>query len=344
MSHITTLQPNLSIESTLNPRVGETSKTSFPSRRFTIVVFPALSKPLSHQPPTSLQQQQSHLLLISLRLPKNLVEPAPLVSPSKNSYMEVPTPLFYLLVLLVVHTLLCVVIVTFVQFHRWRTCSSLPTKYRHLPRRTKLANFGGRQTRRVAYYLWHWWVERVTPSLSNHLSMSGEDDFSEKTPHANPPVTPALLPESEPKRFPVALTAWAYVPVPFASRVVPIYEVTCKKEMEEAFRHLSLHFAIGVDVEHHQDRSYQGQTCLVQLGTRDCCFLLDPLVLPRGPLGRGLRALFAEPARVLIFHSPYLDLKWLHRDFGLNSVACTVLDTQKLPAALGLERVGICGW
>lgn len=213
-----------------------------------------------------------------------------------------PTPLYYALVFFVVHTVVSLGVVLFVQYHRWRTCHGLPSKFAHVPHRGKLSNFGIRESKGLAYYAWTKWVDLVSPSLANHVAVelpaSDDDDIP---PHAATPL-PVAFPERCVCVAP-PLSAAFFLPVPFANRVLPVYLVETRAQLSTAAKHLQTHRTVAVDVEHHHDRSYQGQTCLIQLGTRDCCFLLDPLRLPRLALGRYIRELLSDHQRVLIFHS-----------------------------------------
>lgn len=75
---------------------------------------------------------------------------------------------------------------------------------------------------------------------------------------------------------------------------------------------------LAVDLEHHNYRSYQGFTCLMQLSTRDQDFIVDTLSL-RDKLWM-LNEYFADPSIVKVLHGADSDIIWLQRDFGLYIV------------------------
>ncbi|KAI9253624.1 ribonuclease H-like domain-containing protein [Sporodiniella umbellata] len=75
---------------------------------------------------------------------------------------------------------------------------------------------------------------------------------------------------------------------------------------------------IAVDLEHHNYRSFQGFTCLMQLSTRTQDFIIDTLEL-RDKLWR-LNEYFADPAIVKVLHGADSDIIWLQRDLGLYIV------------------------
>ncbi|KAI8968945.1 ribonuclease H-like domain-containing protein [Mycotypha africana] len=82
--------------------------------------------------------------------------------------------------------------------------------------------------------------------------------------------------------------------------------------------HLEDHEEIAVDLEHHNFRSYQGFTCLMQISTRDRDFIVDTLEI-RDKLWQ-LNEYFANPNIVKVFHGADWDIQWLQRDFGLYVV------------------------
>lgn len=94
--------------------------------------------------------------------------------------------------------------------------------------------------------------------------------------------------------------------------------------------------AIGVDVERHWLRSYEGYTCLLQLSTAargGHAFLVDPLRLPAADIQHALAEIFCSRQIVKVFHAADNDLVWLRQDLGMRTVC--VLDTQVLTRLLG---------
>lgn len=76
---------------------------------------------------------------------------------------------------------------------------------------------------------------------------------------------------------------------------------------------------IAIDLEHHNFRSFQGFTCLMQVSVRDRDFVVDTIKL-RGVLGKHLRSIFADPKKVKVLHGSDYDIEWLQKDFGLYVV------------------------
>ncbi|CAO3633319.1 unnamed protein product [Cunninghamella blakesleeana] len=75
---------------------------------------------------------------------------------------------------------------------------------------------------------------------------------------------------------------------------------------------------LAIDLEHHDYRSFQGFTCLLQLSTRSQDYIVDTLEL-RHYLWK-LNEYFADPSIVKILHGAKSDIIWLQRDFGLYIV------------------------
>nr|CAG8525790.1 2048_t:CDS:10 [Entrophospora candida] len=91
---------------------------------------------------------------------------------------------------------------------------------------------------------------------------------------------------------------------------------------------------IAVDLEHHEYRSYQGFTCLMQISTRDEDFIVDTLAL-RSEL-QILNRSFTNPDIVKIFHGSDLDVLWLQKDFAIYIV--NLFDTYHASVLLGLPQ------
>ncbi|RHZ69192.1 hypothetical protein Glove_287g13 [Diversispora epigaea] len=75
---------------------------------------------------------------------------------------------------------------------------------------------------------------------------------------------------------------------------------------------------IAVDLEHHNYRSYQGFTCLMQISTREEDFIVDVLEL-RNRLHL-LNKSFTNPNILKVFHGADYDIVWLQKDFGVYVV------------------------
>ena len=74
----------------------------------------------------------------------------------------------------------------------------------------------------------------------------------------------------------------------------------------------------SVDLEHHDYRSFQGFTCLIQISTRNEDFLIDTIKL-RHELYR-LNEAFTNPSIIKVFHGADMDVIWLQRgELSLNT-------------------------
>ncbi|KAJ2003970.1 exosome nuclease subunit [Coemansia thaxteri] len=93
-------------------------------------------------------------------------------------------------------------------------------------------------------------------------------------------------------------------------------------DSEAALRAMMAHLVgareVAIDLEHHNFRSFQGFTCLVQISTRTHDFVVDALAL-RGQLHM-LNEVTADPRIVKVFHGAESDVVWLQRDFGVYVV------------------------
>jgi len=89
---------------------------------------------------------------------------------------------------------------------------------------------------------------------------------------------------------------------------------------------------IAVDLEHHDQRSYVGIVCLMQISTRDKDWIIDTLKPWRRKL-ECLNEVFANPNILKVLHGAYMDAMWLQRDLGLYLVG--LFDTYHAARALG---------
>lgn len=86
-----------------------------------------------------------------------------------------------------------------------------------------------------------------------------------------------------------------------------------------------------MDVEHHDTYSYAGITCLIQISSRNCDYIIDVLKFLKhrttkptlatdtdttGGLSK-LNVLFTDPNKVKILHGCKRDVEWLQKDIGL---------------------------
>ena len=94
----------------------------------------------------------------------------------------------------------------------------------------------------------------------------------------------------------------------------------------------------AVDLEHHDFRTFQGLTCLMQISTRSEDFIIDTLEL-RDEISDLLLPAFSNPKIVKVLHGAERDIIWLQRDLGLYVV--NMFDTGQAARALELTRFGL---
>jgi len=107
--------------------------------------------------------------------------------------------------------------------------------------------------------------------------------------------------------------------------ILPLVEERTKYELVETDEALDTMIGelvaqkdIAVDLEHHQYRSYQGFTCLIQISTRDKDYIVDAIALR--PFLNKLNLVLTDPKILKVFHGSDMDIKWLQKDFGLYVV------------------------
>ncbi|CAG8494220.1 1113_t:CDS:2 [Paraglomus occultum] len=98
----------------------------------------------------------------------------------------------------------------------------------------------------------------------------------------------------------------------------PFTLVETEEQLEEICRRLEAAQEIAIDLEHHDYRSYQGITCLVQISTRQEDFIIDALALRH--VMHWLNQSFTDPNIVKVLHGAQMDVLWLQRDFGVYIV------------------------
>lgn len=108
--------------------------------------------------------------------------------------------------------------------------------------------------------------------------------------------------------------------------------VDTEEALEEMLQDLKQAKEIAIDLEHHDQRSYIGIVCLMQISTRDRDWIVDTLVPWRRKL-QALNEVFADPTIVKIMHGAHMDMIWLQRDLGLYVVG--LFDTHHASRVLG---------
>ncbi len=115
----------------------------------------------------------------------------------------------------------------------------------------------------------------------------------------------------------------------------PLY-VDTKALLVEWVAHLEGVQFIAVDTESDSFHRYREKVCLIQMTAGGQDAILDPLALPSlAPLA----PVFADPARIKIFHDAGYDLICLHRDFGFKVRG--LFDTMWASRLLGCTKFGL---
>ncbi|KAJ3075148.1 Exosome component 10 [Rhizoclosmatium hyalinum] len=117
----------------------------------------------------------------------------------------------------------------------------------------------------------------------------------------------------------------------------PFHFVDTPKQFEEMLSILEGVDEIAIDLEHHDYRTFQGFTCLIQLSTRKEDYIIDALVL-RAHIPQ-LNKVLSNPKIVKLFHGAEMDMVWLQRDFGCYVVG--LFDTYHASKVLELEAHGL---
>ena len=117
----------------------------------------------------------------------------------------------------------------------------------------------------------------------------------------------------------------------------PFIWVDTEEQLSELLLHLDAVTEVAVDLEHHDYRSFQGFTCLIQISTRTQDFIIDSLSL-RAHLHK-LNKCLTDPRVVKVFHGAEMDIVWLQRDFGVYVV--NLFDTYHASHALEMSGHGL---
>jgi ribonuclease D len=92
---------------------------------------------------------------------------------------------------------------------------------------------------------------------------------------------------------------------------------------------------LAIDTEGNSFHVYFERVCLIQIGIPGEELVLDPLAVDVKPLA----PLFADPARLLVFHGGDFDIRSLRRDFGFTFGR--VFDTMIASQVLALPELGL---
>lgn len=123
-------------------------------------------------------------------------------------------------------------------------------------------------------------------------------------------------------------------PIPPPPEKTKLTYVDTEAGLDELVKHLQSVTEIGVDLEHHFFRSYQGFTCLIQMTTEAGDFIIDSLAL-REHLHK-LNEVMTNPKILKVFHGADNDIRWLQRDFGVYVVG--MFDTHQAACKLNFSN------
>ena len=95
--------------------------------------------------------------------------------------------------------------------------------------------------------------------------------------------------------------------------------VDTEEGLQEMLEELKAAKEIAIDTEHHDQHSYIGIMCLMQISTREKDWIIDTLKPWRQRL-QILNEVFADPKILKVFQGASMDIIWLQRDLGLYVV------------------------
>lgn len=117
----------------------------------------------------------------------------------------------------------------------------------------------------------------------------------------------------------------------------PLVEVDTKEKLVSLVEELKKEPCIAIDLEHHNQHSYQGFTCLIQVSTRTTDYLVDVLVIREHVWL--LNEVTSDPSIMKVLHGANQDILWLQKDFGVYVV--NMFDTGQAARVLGFESFGL---
>ncbi|MFO0689368.1 MAG: HRDC domain-containing protein [Myxococcota bacterium] len=118
------------------------------------------------------------------------------------------------------------------------------------------------------------------------------------------------------------------------------YEIiTQRSDLERLAQQLLREEVVAVDTEADSFYHYFDKVCLVQIATRDGCWLVDPIALGGAPELEPLGAVFASPKVKVLFHAAEYDIYVLKRDCGFEFT--NLFDTMVSAQLLGYPAIGL---
>ncbi|XP_069364747.1 exosome complex component 10 homolog isoform X3 [Maniola hyperantus] len=175
------------------------------------------------------------------------------------------------------------------------------------------------------------WVPKITEKPNNIKPLALEAVYDEHGNHIGF-KHPYLVELSNFTPRPEWLAPAGAPTMPPPVEQTKITMVSTEEQLDELLKHLRSVEEIGVDLEHHSYRSYQGFTCLMQMTTYDGDFIVDALAC-REHLHK-LNEVFTNPNILKIFHGSDSDVTWLQKDFGIYLVG--MFDTFRAAKVLNM--------
>ncbi len=118
------------------------------------------------------------------------------------------------------------------------------------------------------------------------------------------------------------------------------YEIiTQRSELERLAKQLLREEIVAFDTEADSFYHYFDKVCLVQIATRDGCWLVDPIALGGAAELEPLGAVFASPKVKTLFHAAEYDIYVLKRD--CNFEFTNLFDTMVSAQLLGYPAIGL---
>jgi exosome complex exonuclease RRP6 len=146
-------------------------------------------------------------------------------------------------------------------------------------------------------------LETVSPEMKTHLQNMGGN-----YPHP-------YEYEIQNLEYPSYLFEHADPIIPMKLDEMEFVWVDKKEDLIAMNKDIVKHRELAVDLEHHDYRSFQGFSCLVQISTREKDYLVDALAL-RNEM-HILNESFTNPKIVKVFHGADKDIQWLQRGIFL---------------------------
>lgn len=174
----------------------------------------------------------------------------------------------------------------------------------------------------------------IVPFEKSMQLVPAEDGVPE---HYNNPYSYEIENQKYPEWIFEEIDQWE--PIPWKESPDPIW-IDQPGQLDELLLEMHKCKVIGVDLEHHDYRTYYGLTSLMQITTethKD--YLLDPLSPQLLPHLSVLNEVFTDPSIVKVFHGAFMDMVWLQRDLGLYVVS--LFDTYHASRELLLPRHGL---